>query len=202
MKYKWRKMTEPERAKALAERKARKIAWHAPPHLDYDGDQTFLVTAACFEHAHIIGASPARMAECESKLVELCEENDVTVHAWSILPNHYHLLIRTGAIREFQAEALGKFHGSSSFRWNREDERRGRKVWYKSFERPMKSSRHFWASMNYVHQNAIKHGYVSRWQDWPYTSAHNFLELFGPDKAKFIWREYPVLDYGQDWDFD
>jgi putative transposase len=200
--YRWRKWTEPERAKALAARKARKFAWHAPPHLQYEGDQCFLLTATCYEHNPIIGKTSARMAEFESKLVELCQTDDTTLHAWCLLPNHYHLLIRTGRIHELQKDELGKLHGATSFIWNGEDKARGRKVWYKSFERPMKSSRHFWASMNYVHHNAIKHGYVSRWRDWPYTSAHQFLETFGPEKAAFIWRKYPVLDYGKDWDLD
>jgi putative transposase len=200
--YDWRRMTSDERTSALAERKSRKIAWHAPPHLEYDGEQSFIVTAACYEHRPIIGRSRLRIAECEAELVELCERENVLLHAWCILPNHYHLLLRTDRVREFQVDVLGRFHGGSSYRWNGEDRLHGRKVWYKSFERPIKSNRHFWASMNYVHHNAIKHGYVSRWQDWPYTSAHNFLELFGPEKASHIWREYPVLDYGKDWDDD
>lgn len=200
--YDWRKMSEVERAKALKERKIRKVPWHAPPHLEYEGDVRFIVTASCFEHEHIIGKSPERMAECEATLIETCKEFEVELFAWCVLPNHYHLLIQTDKIKEFLKEGVGKFHGRSSFRWNSEDNSLGRKVWYKSFERPMKSNRHFWASLNYIHHNPVKHGYVLRWQDWPYSSANSYLKSVGKERAAEIWREYPILDYGKDWDFD
>jgi putative transposase len=197
--YKWRKMSKEERAKILAERKGRKLPWHAPPHWEYEGEIRFIVTAACYEHKPVIGFSSERMAECETEILNACNELGATVYAWCVLPNHYHLLIQTDKIKQVR-KRLGDFHGSSSFRWNGEENRRGRKVWYQCFERDMKSNRHFWASLNYVNNNAVHHGYVKRWQDWAFSSANSFLEKFGREKALKIWRDYPVLDYGKDWD--
>jgi putative transposase len=97
---------------------------------------------------------------------------------------------------------LGKFHGSSSFRWNSEDNARGRKVWFKSVERSMRSERHFYATLNYVHNNAVKHGYVALWQDWPYSSAGEFIRKVGRENVREMWQRYPVLEYGKDWDPD
>ncbi len=197
--YDWRKMSESERAQVLAERKRRKVALHAPPHLDYEGHARFILTATCYEHAPVIGKSSARMAECEQGILTASRECKATVYAWCVLPNHYHLLLETDKIKELQRR-LGKFHGSSSFRWNGEDNLRGRKVWYRSFERLMRSDRHFWASLNYIHHNPVHHGYVERWQDWMFSSANEFLQLTGREKTLRIWREYPVLDYGKEWD--
>ena len=39
----------------------------------------------------------------------------------------------------------------------------------------MKSEGHFWASLNYVLHNAVRHGYVQRWQEWPYSNAEQYL---------------------------
>jgi putative transposase len=64
----------------------------------------------------------------------------------------------------------------------------------------MKSERHFWATMNYVHHNPVYHPYVERWQDWPWSSAAEFLEQVGRERTEQIWREYPILDYGKKWD--
>lgn len=64
----------------------------------------------------------------------------------------------------------------------------------------MKSEAHFWATLNYVLHNAVHHGYVSRWQDWPYSSAAEYLAEVGHDTAARRWRQYPVLDYGREWD--
>ncbi len=199
--YNWRKMSKEDRAVVLKERKVYRRPWHAPPHFDYEGDRRFIVTAACFEHKHIIGASAKRMAECESELIEAIRDFGAVLYAWCILPNHYHLLIRTSRIKEFLRE-IGKFHGASSYRWNGEDNSRGRKVWFRCVERSMRSERHFYASLNYIHHNPVKHGYVSQWQDWPYSSAVEYLEKVGKQRAMEIWREYPVLDYGKEWDVD
>lgn len=199
--YNWRKMSQPDREWVLKQRKVRRFPWHAPPHFDYEGEERFLISAACYEHKHVIGKSAERMSECESALIDLFRENEAQLFAWCVLPNHYHYLIQTERIPEILS-AIGKFHGSSSYRWNGEDGERGRKVWFRCVERAMRSERHFFATLNYVHNNPVKHGYVVRWQDWPYSSARDYLTSVGFDEAARIWHEYPVLDYGKDWDFD
>ena len=67
-------------------------------------------------------------------------------------------------------------------------------------ERYMRNDAHFWATMNYVHNNPVHHGYVERWQDWPFSSAQEYLAEMGREFAEKTWREYPVLDYGKGWD--
>ena len=121
------------------------------------------------------------------------------MYAWCILPNHYHTVVKTDRIRELR-HALGLFHGRSSFQWNEEDDSRRRKVWHNCFERPIKSERHFWATLNYVHHNPVHHGYVDRWQDWPWSSAGHFLNAVGRSHALNLWLKYPILDYGKKWD--
>ncbi len=64
----------------------------------------------------------------------------------------------------------------------------------------MRSERHFWATLNYIHNNSVKHGYVKRWQDWPFSSAKQFIEKYGRERTLEIWKEYPVLEYGVGWD--
>jgi putative transposase len=139
------------------------------------------------------------MTECESDILSNCNELCSRIYAWCILPNHYHVLVRTERIKELR-EKLGQFNGRSSFKWNGEDDRRGRKVWYNCFERPMKSERHFWATLNYVHHNPVHHGYVKKWTDWPWSSARRYLEEVGLERAKETWLKYPILDYGRKWD--
>ena len=97
---------------------------------------------------------------------------------------------------------LGKLHGRTSFKWNGEDDSRGRQVWHNCLDRGIKSHRHFWATVNYIHHNPVHHGYVEKWQDWPWSSARDFIERVGKERASQIWREFPILDYGKTWDVD
>ena len=182
-------MCENERAEVLEERKRRKQPWHAPPHWEYEGLVRFIITASCYEHKNIIGYNYGRMTEFECGLLKTCSNFGVKLFGWCVLPNHYHILVQTDKIREFQSEALGKLHGTTSFQWNCEENKRGRQIWYKSFERNMRSNRHFWASLNYIHNNAVHHGYITKWQDWAFSSANNFIEKFGREKAVEIWNE-------------
>jgi putative transposase len=197
--YDWRKMTDEERQHALRVRRARQLPWHSPPHLDFEGTHQYLISAACYEHASIISRTPERLTECEEGLLEVCNNFCRSTYAWCILPNHYHAVIKTDQIKELR-HALGQFHGRSSYIWNSEDNSRGRKVWHNLFERPIKSERHFWATLNYVHHNPVHHGYVDHWQDWPWSSAREFIEVVGRVRALELWRRHPILDYDKKWD--
>ena len=197
--YEWRKMTDKERARILAERKGRGLPWHSPPHLEFVGDITFIITGACYEHQHIIGKSLERLAKFEKDILESCQSVNSKIFAWCILPNHYHLLVRTNSIKQLRKE-LGKLHGCTARFWNKEDNLQGRQVWFNFFDRNMKSNGHFLASLNYIHHNSVHHGYTQKWQDWSFSSANEYLEKVGHEKAAQIWREFPILDYGKDWD--
>ncbi len=196
--YDWRTMTEAERQEALTARQAARRPWHRLPHEDWGGG-AYHISAACFEHARFIGRSASRMADFEHQLLLTLAEKCQEVHAWCVLPNHYHALAETNEIKALLS-ALGRRHGRTSYTWNGQEGTRGRKVWFGACDRSMRSDGHFWATMNYIHHNPVKHGYVTRWEDWPYTSARDYLESVGREEAERIWKTYPVLDYGKGWD--
>jgi putative transposase len=112
--YDWRSMTSEERERALELRRARQLPWHSPPHLDLEGNHEYLISAACYEHASIIGKSDERMTECEAEILTVCRESCSAIYGWCVLPNHYHLVIRTNQIKDLR-ESLGTLHGRSSF---------------------------------------------------------------------------------------
>src|SRR3954468_22954131 len=147
--YDYRKMTSAERERVSAYRCQRKLPKHSPPHSAMGFTSQYLVTAACFEHKPIIGKSTERLSECEQQLLASCEEHAATVYGWCVLPNHYHVLVGTQQIKTL-CRVLGHFHGRSSFHWNAEDNARGRKVWFRCFDREIRSERHFWATLNYI----------------------------------------------------
>lgn len=140
------------------------------------------------------------MLQIKKELIKICEVNHVNLYAWCVLPNHYHVLVETENISGVLKE-LGKMHGRTSRQWNIEDNLIGRKIWFSCAERTIRNERHFWASVNYIHNNPVKHGYAEKWMDWKYSSAEGFLREIGIEKALEIWQNYPVLNYGDKWDF-
>ncbi len=198
MAYLWRRLTPAQRVGLLAWRKDRSFPWHSPPHA-VASQGTFHLTAACRAHAPHIGHSPERMAGFCAMLLAAVAPVCTGIHAWCVLPNHYHLLVSATDLRSV-TWALGKLHGRSSFCWNKEEDVRGRQVWHAVADRFMRGDRHFWATVNYIHHNPVRHGYVTQWTDWPYSSAPEFLSRMGREGAVQIWREHPLRNYGQGWD--
>jgi putative transposase len=197
--YAWRKMTREERLETMHRRMTSQRPWHGPPHFRSDTTDRYLFTAACLNHWPIAGHTRDRLAEFERALLDTADRVSTQVHAWVVMPDHYHFLAQTADCLATLKE-LGKLHGRSSFQWNGEENLRGRQIWCNAAETAMKSDRHFWATMNYIHHNPVKHGYVTRWQDWPFTSAHQYLAAVGDEEARKVWNEFPVSDYGKGWD--
>jgi len=52
----------------------------------------------------------------------------------------------------------------------------------------------------HIHHNPVHHSCAERWQDWPCSSASDFLKDVGTTEALRLWKAYPVLDYGKGWD--
>ena len=55
--------------------------------------------------------------------------------------------------------------------------RRGLGLWQRRFwEHLIRDENDFYAHLDYIHWNPVKHSYVSRAVDWPYSSFHKFLK--------------------------
>ena len=153
-RYLWRQLNDKQRKELLAWRKDRGYPWHSPPHRPNFGHLRFLISAACYEHHHYIGESPDRMDNFSRELLKVLGVHASQTFAWCVLPNHYHILVEATNVRGLLSE-LGLLHGRTSHAWNGEEKARGRKVFFRAVERAMRSDRHYWASLNYVHHNPV-----------------------------------------------
>lgn len=96
------------------------------------------------------------------------------MRSWVILPNHYHLLLSTD-LEQFRAR-IGRLHNGKSTQWNREDGSPGRRVWFRFSDRHIRSEGDYYASLNYIYANPVKHGYAEEAALWPWSSVHKYLE--------------------------
>ncbi|MFC1854082.1 transposase [candidate division CSSED10-310 bacterium] len=191
-------MTPRKREEILEYRKLMDYPWHSPPHT-VTTKTLYHLSAACFEHKHIIGYSPERMALFAKKLLVLLDTQAEKVLAWCVLPNHYHALIQTMDLQNILYE-IGKMHGRLSNAWNREENSRGRKCWYRCTDRAMRTKRHKLVTLNYINHNPVHHRYVTKWDAWPFSSAGEYLKTTPHDIIVERWKKYPLLDFGKGWD--
>jgi putative transposase len=64
----------------------------------------------------------------------------------------------------------------------------------------MRNEAHFYTTLNYIHHNPVKHGYANKWHKGPYSSFHWYLASKGRQWLLELWNEYPLLNYGENWD--
>ena len=197
--YTWRKLSLEQREELLQYRIDRQMPLHSPPHYEAPGRQTYHLTAANFNHGTIVGAAPERMRDFAESLIGELSQPDMELFAWCLLPNHWHALVGLHELKPL-LERIRKLHGRFSFRWNGEDDARGRQCWHGCADRRIRSQRHFYAARNYIHHNPVKHGFVANWCEWPYSSARQFLDDIGRVEAARLWRDFPPLDMGKKWD--
>ena len=195
--YEYRRLTLAQRAELVQQRLARGYPPHEPPH-PVRNQEFYFITAACYEHkCHIRDES--RRQQLLNLLFDAFVTAGMEIRAWVFLPNHYHLLLHLTNFDELSC-LFRLVHGRTSHKWNREDNVTGRKVWYRYSDRAIRSERHYYTTLNYIHYNPVKHGWVKYPYDWSASSVHWYLEHHGRQWLRDSWVEYPVRDYGKDWD--
>jgi putative transposase len=196
--YDYRKLSQEEKQKLLETRRKRGYPLHAPPHFRGEAG-AYLITGTCYEHRSIFNSSNELTYLSQEFLTELARKS-IPCHAWVFQPNHYHLLLVVESI-EVLSEPLRLLHSRVSTHINKLDQQRGRKVWYRFADRKMRSERHYMATLNYIHYNPVKHGYVNDMFDWIWSSVHWYYEHRGLDWLNRTFETYPLKDYGKGWDW-
>jgi putative transposase len=190
-------MTPGQREEVIRLRKQCHLPWHSPPHFGTEPD-LYHITAACYEHAHVLG-NRERITSFELSLITgLVDCGVAEVRAWAVLPNHYHLLVKT-RLPDF-GKWIGRLHNKMATKWNGEDDRRGRKVWHRYSDRCIRGDIHYYRTLNYIHANPVKHGFAAMSREWPWSSYAKYELKYGRETLVKWWRDYPTTGYGTGWD--
>ncbi|MDT8390355.1 MAG: hypothetical protein RRC34_07585 [Lentisphaeria bacterium] len=50
--------------------------------------------------------------------------------------------------------------------------------------------------------NPVKHGWVKKWQDCPFSGVHEYLAAYSRQEVLRRWQEYDISDMGRGWDLE
>ncbi|MCP2039617.1 putative transposase [Neisseria sp. HSC-16F19] len=112
------------------------------------------------------------------------QKHPFEIVAVCVLPDHMHLLIRLPEndssypmrlrmIKAGFSRALPKIEAVSAARQRKNE----RGIWQRRYwEHQIRDERDLNAHIDYIHFNPVKHGYVTRVADWPYSSFHRYVE--------------------------
>ena len=162
---------------------------HAPTHqLSERG--TYFVTASTVAKAHHF-RSGTRLSVLHRGLLTVTEKFSWQLEAWAVFSNHYHFVAHSPANRPDASSLgpmLGMLHTKTSGWVNKLDGTPGRQVWFNFWDTKLTRQRSYLARLNYVHQNAVKHGLVPVACQYPWCSAAWFERTASPAMAKSIYR--------------
>jgi len=108
-----------------------------------------------------------------------------TIRASVVLPEHIHCLwelpagdadysTRWRQIKSAFSKALPRDERISASRARKSE----RGIWQRRFwEHSVRDDADYAAHFDYIHYNPVKHGWVRRVQDWPYSSFHRYVAL-------------------------
>ncbi len=142
---------------------------HAPLHrLSEHG--TYFVTAGTYGKENHFG-QPERRDHLEAALLATAKAAGWQLEAWAVFSNHYHFVGHSQAGSRPLAEWLAELHRQSATHVNQLDGAGGRQVWFNFWETALTFEKSYLARLNYVHQNAVKHGLVPVANQYRWCSA-------------------------------
>jgi putative transposase len=133
---------------------------------------------------------PARLDVLQRGILKLTADFNWHLEAWAVFSNHYHLIARP----ESQADAstlkplLSKLHEKTAKWINKLDGVPGRKVWHNYRDTILSFEKSYFARLNYVHQNPVRHGLVAVANQYPWGSAGWFERTTSASMVKTIYR--------------
>jgi putative transposase len=159
---------------------------HAPVHrLNAEG--VYMVTAATLHKQHWF-TGPEKLTLLENHLLSLARKYNWQLEAWAVFSNHYHFVARSQSDSENLKKFLTHLHANTARELNRIDEKSGRQVWFNYWETKLTYEHSYLARLNYVHQNAVKHGLANVANQYAWCSAAWFERTAPAAMVRTIYR--------------
>jgi len=162
-----------------------KVWPHAPIHR-IGSDGVYMVTGATL-YKRLLFLTPEKLTLLEGEILTLAEQYRWQLEAWAVFMNHYHLIARGDPSSERLDTYLKHIHCNTARELNLLDQAVGRDVWYNFWETRLTYERSYLARLNYVHQNAVKHGLVTVATQYEWCSAAWFECTASPSAVKTIY---------------
>jgi putative transposase len=102
------------------------------------------------------------------------------LNAWVFLPDHFHIMVnsKTGDI----SSLLHSIKLSFSMNYRKINPHVDSHIWQKRFwDHVIRDENDYYAHLNYIHINPVKHGLAKKAFDWPHSSIHKFKDYYPND---------------------
>ncbi len=145
----------------------------------------------------ILFREPANYLYIIEKLQKYSLENLVSVIAYCLMPNHYHLLLRQNGEKPAGTVPQAVFN-SYSKAYNLRYRHSGTLFEGRFRAKPIQTTSHLLHLCRYIHGNPGKDGLVEDPARWPWS---NYLEWMGKRKGPLVDYEFIKTQFANGWEY-
>src|SRR5215203_5681525 len=156
---------------------------NSPPHW-FVSNAIYMVTGSTLYRKPLLDSDEKLANFCET-LFERANILNWSLDAWFVTSTHYHFIGRSPENALSLKTLIQGIHSISAKFLNQIDGTPGRKVWYNYWDSCIQSETSYFARMNYVIMNPVKHGLVQIPEEYPF-SNYKYFENLEPDFQKII----------------
>jgi len=171
---------------------------------------TYFFTVVTFGRQPILTDSRVRAA-LRGGIQGVRQSLPFTIEAWVLLPDHLHTIwtlpenddnfaSRWAIIKRTVSTRCVSLEGVRGPTNDSHGKRGEKRIWQRRFwDHLIRDELDFQRHLDYLHWNPVKHGYVERVIDWPYSTFHRFVAqgVYWPDWGGVNEEEMDKIDFGE-----
>lgn len=163
---------------------------HSPAHA-FVPDMHYFVTASIYNSRRLLKESQSKSKLLEY-MVKTLNHNNWVLEDWVILENHYHIMVKCRDNPEKLSKIFENIHKYSA-NWiskNVRESDEAIKIWHNYWDTCISYEHSYFARLNYIWMNPVKHGYVKHPEEWKFGS---YFERFKKDREylRTVSTQYP-----------
>jgi putative transposase len=162
---------------------------HTPPHLYRPGAKYF-ITALTYRKIRLFDDKAKE--KLFLSLLKACENYGWKLEDWVILENHYHIMLNAPKDKMNLPRFVSEYHKFTALfiKKNNPETIHLPKIFSNYWDTCISYERSYYARLNYIFYNPVKHGYVQNAEDYKWGS---FYIRYREDGAYMerLWKEFP-----------
>jgi putative transposase len=142
---------------------------HQPLHI-FAPNSFYIITASTLYKQNFFKGNNRLQMLCDA-LFEVSETYGWLLQAWAVFTNHYHFIARSPKNATTLKAMIQRLHSQTAREVNRLDNMKSRQVWFQYGDTCLTYENSYYARLNYVHNNPVKHSLVQIAEQYPFCSA-------------------------------
>jgi putative transposase len=166
-----------------------KVYKNNPPHL-FKPKSKYMVTGSTYlKERHL--TAPDSKKQLLLSILKGCQRYNWKLEDWVVLDNHYHLMLESPEEADFLPKLINEVHKFTAI-WLRKNNLVDvpKKIFHNYWDSCVTFESSYFARLNYIYFNPVKHGYVTHPKDYCFGSYFYRYPGFSQE-LKSLERKYP-----------